>query len=581
MGSHRGGRLAAIFEFEGGACAYRLIRSHESEDPVFSGSAPSSRNPGPTRVSNLRLQPLPTRKCSKLHSTTVVVRFPMSSNEEYTPLLGGSLSERQSCDDDTHLEWYKIHLYLQHLQWYKRPNWVFINIVVFLYTLTSIGEPTRKTIRFKLACNSLIEDNGQCDRTKVQLLVSNFDQYSLVVSQFSSVLALATLGSLSNRYGRKPFLCLIPASIFVSRCLLLVSIVNNETFEMSTFLVCDVIASICGSQLGMLGIAKSYVTDIVHPSQRSNSLAFINGALYAGGTLGPMLSNLLSMWLAPDPISHTPNTFQHLSQREVYIQMVEIGLFSVIVVFVAVIVPESRLEHNEESEEPGLDLISPVKTLLRPIFSGNTGYQIRVLLVSLICVHSLMLMYEVGIGVVSIDYAVYMFGWDAKMVGVLLMVFGFTRVVVLYIIYPFLSRLLNKGSERHFDRRDFILVLTGLVFNVLLHGGLGSSRTSGEYLASIVVGSVSSIVGPTIQSIILKYFTKSQTSDVIMALSLVNGVCNIMAPLFFVNIYKLGLIHRAPALVYLVSGSIDVVVAVVFVVVRSFRSQYDAENYAR
>ncbi|WEJ93710.1 hypothetical protein PSN45_001182 [Yamadazyma tenuis] len=478
----------------------------------------------------------------------------MSSNEEYTPLLGGSLSERQSCDDDTHLEWYKIHLYLQHLQWYKRPNWVFINIVVFLYTLTSIGEPTRKTIRFKLACNSLIEDNGQCDRTKVQLLVSNFDQYSLVVSQFSSVLALATLG---------------------------ISIVNNETFEMSTFLVCDVIASICGSQLGMLGIAKSYVTDIVHPSQRSNSLAFINGALYAGGTLGPMLSNLLSMWLAPDPISHTPNTFQHLSQREVYIQMVEIGLFSVIVVFVAVIVPESRLEHNEESEEPGLDLISPVKTLLRPIFSGNTGYQIRVLLVSLICVHSLMLMYEVGIGVVSIDYAVYMFGWDAKMVGVLLMVFGFTRVVVLYIIYPFLSRLLNKGSERHFDRRDFILVLTGLVFNVLLHGGLGSSRTSGEYLASIVVGSVSSIVGPTIQSIILKYFTKSQTSDVIMALSLVNGVCNIMAPLFFVNIYKLGLIHRAPALVYLVSGSIDVVVAVVFVVVRSFRSQYDAENYAR
>ncbi|EGV62963.1 hypothetical protein CANTEDRAFT_136365 [Yamadazyma tenuis ATCC 10573] len=522
----------------------------------------------------------------------------MSSNEEYTPLLGGSLSERQSCDDDTHLEWYKIHLYLQHLQWYKRPNWVFINIVVFLYTLTSIGEPTRKTIRFKLACNSLIEDNGQCDRTKVQLLVSNFDQYSLVVSQFSSVLALATLGSLSNRYGRKPFLCLIPASIFVSRCLLLVSIVNNETFEMSTFLVCDVIASICGSQLGMLGIAKSYVTDIVHPSQRSNSLAFINGALYAGGTLGPMLSNLLSMWLAPDPISHTPNTFQHLSQREVYIQMVEIGLFSVIVVFVAVIVPESRLEHNEESEEPGLDLISPVKTLLRPIFSGNTGYQIRVLLVDItghtyevveqvkllrlpsdlipvtlkhrskelrlqVCVLVLincLFMLKNSLASLLFQYGIYRYGWDSQTISFFMMTSAFIGLSVLGVIIPFVNEyVLKRGLRLSFkdgqlDSIDKFNIYLGLFseFAVCTLSGLSTNTT--ELIASYAICCYTSALVPTVFSTITKFFPPNKTNQVLSTMHIVSALFNTVAPSVFMQIYKFGLLHSIIGLPFFVLG---------------------------
>lgn len=472
---------------------------------------------------------------------------------------------------------------------------LWVNLIVLLFTLTSIGEPTRKTLRFKLACNSLQYDHGNetanwaftstnydtfvngCNSKDVQMIVSDYNQYGLVVGQLSLVFALANIGRLSNRYGRKFFMMIIVGSLVISRLVLLAVMVHYQRFMMKLFLMCDAIAMCGGGILGLLGLADTYVSAVVGEEGRSRAMGYVHGAVFAGGTLGPLLSNVIGEFLKGT------DEMEIITGSEKFMFELEIAIF-LVVLGVVVTLPSEKTstestEEDSESEMSEADkgrgaynilisLVEPLKTLVTP--DKRSTYSRTVL--HLVAVNTVLMMFEIVVGEISVDYAIYKFHWDTKTVSQLLITVSSARVVVLYIIFPLYSGILKRvftgRATQPFNHVDFVVVCTGLIFNLFLYLGLSLSTTTLSYLGSVAVGSINTVIQPTLQSVILKYYNENRVAEVLLALSMVNGVCNIFAPMIFVKLYQMGLSYGVPMLTFLVCAGVDILAVGVVIVAK-------------
>lgn len=512
-----------------------------------------------------------------------------------------ALTEEQS----TERHWNIKLQQLQTIPWYRRPNLVFINFACFLYTLSSVGEPTRQIIRFKYACNSLLE-NGTCDSIDTQLLVSSYNQYSLILSQICLIIAICHIGKLSDKYGRKVFINLIVSVVLISRLILLFAYQNHQLFQLKLYLVCDVIASSMGGLYGFIGLANSYTADIVAPNKRTHVFGYILGSLFAGETLGPLISSMISKALSKVDnnniffINGFSSSYSKLAFLESSILSVEILVFVILLLYSLFWLPESTILNNHQPEsqlqvelefEPHhlkphlfswkslpswsplklfnflapLKLLFLPKTLVKPQFVGHIN-RIRILILFLVLFNVLLSVYLSGVAQIIIQYSVYKFDWDSANLANMMATSSLSNVIVLFVISPFISNqlflklLTMKSSKLKIDNKDFSLLAFGLFFNTILYGGLSLAKSSFLYLMAIIIGNLGSVLQPTILSTLLKYYPESKTAEVVMALSLNYGIGSILAPFFAVNLFKMGLTHKMPQLVFIVCCCINVVV---------------------
>lgn len=532
--------------------------------------------------------------------------------DDQTPLLESNTEDsgpQDGSEQEIEQTWNtKLH-HLKMISWYRRPGLVFINMACFLYTLTSIGEPTRQIVRFKYACNSLIHD-GYCDSIDTQFLVSDYNQVSLIVSQICLLVAISNIGKLSDKFGRRLFINLIVCLVLISRVILLFWYQKSQLFEFKWYILCDFIASSMGGLYGIVGLANSYVADVVIPNQRSYALGYIMGSMFAGETLGPLLSKFLSNRLSQyDSVSdENRHTYSELAFLELTILRLEVLIFAGLMLYTLFLLPESTILNNQTFESQlnveleqdnhqtkqhsqvwnAIRILNPIKVfnllaplklllvpkeLIRPQLVSDTN-RIRFLIGFLVFLNVLLSIYLSGVAQIIIQYAVYKYDWEAHRLADLMAMSSLSNVVVLYGVSPFISGIVIRKilqvrtSKLKIDNSDYILLFFGLCFNTILYLGISLSNTTLQYLTAIVVGNMGSVLQPTIQSIVLKYYPESKTAEVLMALSLNYGIGSIIAPLFAVNLFKLGLTHGLPQLVFLVCCGINMVVVIGLIVVK-------------
>lgn len=447
--------------------------------------------------------------------------------------------------------------------WYKRPSIGFILTVGFFYTLTSIGEPTRQSLRFQLACNSLINDKGYCDSIDAQLMVSNYNQVSAIVSQLSLLGALANIGKLLDKFGRKKFITLIVTVVLISRTILLSSYLIDEKFNFYLYIFCDFLASSTGGLFAMTGLINSYITDIIEPSQQNYLIGWGNGSIFAGESLGPLLSNFIIGLF--ETYNDQSDDMKPLNKQQITLSVIEIIIFGVLLVY-SLILPESKLHCSGDFSVAKLNF----RNLLQPlrILIPDQPSKVKKLIIFMVFLNCLSAMLSILLGEINLQYAIYMFKWTSKEIGYLMSLFSISRVMVLFLITPFLTNyLLPKyftKKEASMDKVDFVMILFGIFCDLVLFSGLSISRNTFEYLAFTIFGSLDSIVVPTAQSIMLKYYDSNRNGEVLMAISLINGVGCIFAPIISMEIYKFGLTHSIPQLIFLSCLTVDIVVIIAF-----------------
>lgn len=463
-------------------------------------------------------------------------------------------------DDES---WDNKRRIIDNKPWYNRPSIGFILIVGFLYTLTSIGEPTRQSLRFQLACNSLIDEKGYCESIDAQLMVSNYNQVSAIVSQLSLLGALANIGKLLDKFGRKRFILLIVAVVLASRIILLSSYLIDEKFNFYIYIFCDFLASSTGGLFAMNGLITSYITDIIEPTKQSYLIGWGNGSIFAGESLGPLFSNLIIRFF--ETADQQSEEIKPLNKQQLTLSVIEIVIFVILLVY-SLILPESRLHSSRDLSVAKFNfrnLLQPLKILV-----PQQPSRVKRLIIFMVSLNCLSAMLSILLGEINLQYAIYMFKWSSKEIGYLMSLFSISRVLVLFLITPFLTNyLLPKyfsKKDKSMDKIDFVMILFGIFCDLVLFSGLSISKNTFEYLASTIFGSLDSIVVPTAQSIMLKYYDSNRNGEVLMAVSLVNGIGCIFAPIISMEIYKFGLTHSIPQLIFISCFTLDVIVIIAF-----------------
>lgn len=129
-------------------------------------------------------------------------------------------------------------------------------------------------------------------------------QASLVIAAYyiAQVLAAPWLGSLSDRFGRRPILLISQVGTIISYLLLILAVPLGAFLDHSGLhlgiaggLVVTYLARLLdGMTGGNISVAGAYASDISTPEKRTHALGLVGGASGLGHILGPALAGLLA-----------------------------------------------------------------------------------------------------------------------------------------------------------------------------------------------------------------------------------------------------------------------------------------------
>ncbi|MFL5692297.1 MAG: MFS transporter, partial [Ktedonobacteraceae bacterium] len=129
-------------------------------------------------------------------------------------------------------------------------------------------------------------------------------QAALVITAFyvAQVLASPVLGSLSDRFGRRPILLISQAGTIFSYLLIVLAVplgvlLAHAGLQMGIaggLIIIYLARLLDGVTGGNISVAQAYASDISTPEERTRVLGLVGGASGVGHILGPALAGLLA-----------------------------------------------------------------------------------------------------------------------------------------------------------------------------------------------------------------------------------------------------------------------------------------------
>lgn len=251
-------------------------------------------------------------------------------------------------------------------------------------------------------------------------------------------------GSLSDRYGRKPFLLLSQVGTLLGFVILLFA------RSLPMLFLSRIVDGVFG---GQFPIAKAIIGDISRPEDRSKEMSNIGVAHVLSALLGPGIGGLLSRGGVSAPA------------------LLAVGLTVVTLLLTALFVPESR--------SGGRDAAPRVATSARAARTRPTALlrnaDARLLLVQWLF-HTLS--FTMFMACISL-FANLVLGLDAQQMGLMLTLAGLVRVFVRFAVFvPLLRRLGERNTSR-----------LGLGLFVITYAVVGFVTNQGQFGAVLCVSS--------------------------------------------------------------------------------------------
>jgi len=321
------------------------------------------------------------------------------------------------------------------------------------------------------------------------------------------------IGSLSDRYGRRPVLLISAAGLAAD------------------FVVMALAPNMWWLALGRIlgGITSSsftttfaYMADITEPEHRSRAYGLIGAAYSAGFVAGPVVGGLLGEYGPRLPF------------------WAAAGLAAAAFVYGLLVIPES------------------LKPDLRMAFSwrrANPFGSLRLLrshadLSGLAIIYFLIYVAHNVFAAVFVLYAGRRFGWSILEVGLALALWGVLDVIVqALLVGPVVKRLGDRGT-----------MIFGLVFGALGLLLLGYAPTGELFILGIFVSALWGFAMPTVQSLMTQRVGASEQGQLQGANQSVASLASAGAPIFFGWIYGLsvgpGAVWEEPGAAFYMAGAV-------------------------
>ena len=325
------------------------------------------------------------------------------------------------------------------------------------------------------------------------------------------------MGSLSDRYGRRPVLLI---SLFGSG---FDYVLLAFAPSLAWFFVGRVVAGLCGASIGT---AAAYIADVSPPEKRAQNFGLIGMAFGLGFIAGPLMSAVLGGVALPLP--------HFLSQLTGYDSLPGIRFPFVVAACLAFanamyglfVLPESLApEHRREFSWGRANPIGTLRALTKyPVVLGLA-----------------LTLFLMGVAQRSLEstwvlFTEHRFHWDIKDTGISLAVVGLAAAIVQG---GLVRRIIPKLGERR-------ALTTGIVVSMLAFVLYGLAPAGWTLYVFLVFGSLGGIAGPAAQGLMSKAVPPNEQGMLQGGLSSVTSITNVLGPLLATNLFGYFISDAAP-----------------------------------
>jgi DHA1 family tetracycline resistance protein-like MFS transporter len=355
---------------------------------------------------------------------------------------------------------------------------------------------------------------NECHPDDVSCATAAASYYCGIFDSLSALFACIMLpiyGSLSDKYGRKPFLLLTAFACCIPRVAL--TIPDN----LWIFFGSGVVSSALGIDGGP--VWNSYISDTTDHEDRVNAYAAFAAVMMVGVAFMPSLGTYLELMYGWDML--------------VYLSVV---LTATSVIYVAIFVPETLSRRAERlcQAKPvsWLYLASPTKS---PIVSW--------------CVTSV-LFTTLPMGAMAEIFLLYLsqtLGFDAHLTSYFLLALGLTGFLANTVVLPFLVS--QRWSE-------FSLIILGLASSVAYYCALAFVETPEQTFWCLILTIPTYFLQPVISTLISEFASPAHQGQAQGIKSAADGICSTIAPVITGYVFAYLSQAGSPRLICLVNGGI-------------------------
>lgn len=321
-------------------------------------------------------------------------------------------------------------------------------------------------------------------------LASRYGGLLLVAYSVMQFISSPVLGSLSDKFGRRPILLVSLFGLGVDYLFLAFAPTITWLFAGRIF------AGICGASITT---ASAYIADVSEPEKRAQNFGLIGAAFGLGFIIGPVIGGVFAQYGVHVPF------------------MIAAGLSLVNWLYGYFILPESlKPEHRREFDWKRANPIGALKQIRKyPALLGLLG--------------SLLILYLAAQATQSIwsYYTIEKFNWNEAWVGYSL---GFVGVTVAIVQGGLIRVIIPKIGNKRSVQAGLVLYVIGFIAFSLANKGW-------MMFAIIVPYALAGITGPAIQGIISKQIPANEQGELQGIMTGLMSLASIFGPLLMTNLF--------------------------------------------
>ncbi|TID14556.1 tetracycline-efflux transporter-like protein [Venturia nashicola] len=500
-------------------------------------------------------------------------------NEE-TPLLATEATNGHATEDRPrrHSE-YRPWDEFADLPWWKKPHsyWLLapfilsalafggiivpkINLILNLICHEYYADKSIQDPNFTLLPISWTGENPQCRSPEVQQKVAAFTLQGSLISGILAAIIAPKLGALSDRYGRKPIMCVTNFGMFTGEILTILAAKYPETFPVRWMLLGYFFDGLCGSFIASMAMSHSYAADSTPPKSRNVIFGYFHGCLFTGIALGPLLAAYIIK----------------VTGTVIAMFYIALGCHIFFIVFLVLFIPESlsksRQQAARERHKAAVLARGPSSDWIQQIYAFNLFEPLKILYPkgphidpeirrNLLLLASVdMIIFGVAMGAITvvIIYSQFIFGWTASQQSIFMSVVNSSRVFCLLAVLPALTRLYRGKAGRRQSQPDtgadvfeLSVMRAGILFDMVGFLGYTLARTSPLFMLSGAVASFGGMGSPTLQAALTKHVPPGQVGQLLGAMGLLHSFARIIAPTVF-NLIYIATVESFPQTVFVI-----------------------------
>lgn len=302
--------------------------------------------------------------------------------------------------------------------------------------------------------------------------------------------ASPVIGSMSDRYGRRPVI--LVSTLGLAADYVLMAVAPSLWWLALGRLIAGVTSA-------SFTAVFAYMADITEPANRARGYGLIGAAFSAGFVAGPVLGGLLGEWSPRAPF---------------WTAAVLSGLAFL---YGLLILPES---------------LPPERRMAFSWRRANPFGALRLLrshpeLTGLAVVNFLLYFSHHVFSAVFVLYAGYRYGWTPWQVGVLLAMVGVLDLLVQGLV-------VGPSVKRWGDRKVMLFGLVGGTVGITL---MGLAPTGVWFVAAMFPNALWGLAMPTLQSLMTQRVSESEQGQLQGANSSIGSIAGVLSPLFFGAVY--------------------------------------------